>query len=129
MEKAFDNWRTGKGSVYDFLADDAQWTIAGASLAAGTYNSKEEFFDKVIRPFNARVKSPLSPTIREIHTSGDTVVVLFDASTTANDGVLYKNTYAWFLQLRDGRVVKATAFFDTKWFDEFWIRVKPASAN
>ncbi|MCY1462259.1 hypothetical protein D9M71_800160 [compost metagenome] len=57
------------------------------------------------------------------------MVVLFDASTTANDGVLYKNTYAWFLQLRDGRVVKATAFFDTKWFDEFWIRVKPASAN
>jgi ketosteroid isomerase-like protein len=29
--------------------------------------------------------------------------------------------------MRDGQVVKAVAFFDTRDFDEFWNRVSPAS--
>lgn len=40
--------------------------------------------------------------------------------------MLAANTYAWFLTLRDGQVVKAIAFFDVLEFNEFWTRVKPA---
>jgi ketosteroid isomerase-like protein len=39
--------------------------------------------------------------------------------------VPYVNTYSWFLELRDGRVVDASAFFDSIAFDELWTRVKP----
>lgn len=49
----------------------------------------------------------------------------FDASGTARDGKSYANTYAWFLDLRDGKIVKAFAFFDSVVFNEFWARVKP----
>lgn len=131
VQAAFDDWKNGRGSVFDLLADDAEWTIAGASLAAGTYADKEAFMAKVIRPFNARVSAPLSPTIREIHADDetDTVVVLFDGRTVATDGVPYANTYAWFLQLREGRIVKATAFFDTALFDALWNRVEPGDAT
>jgi uncharacterized protein len=41
------------------------------------------------------------------------------------DGVPYRNTYTWYFEMKDGRVVRATAFFDTREFDKFWNRVAP----
>jgi uncharacterized protein len=80
---------------------------------------------EVIRPFNARMKVGLKPTIRNLYAEGDTVIVFFDASGTARDGKPYANTYAWFLDMRDGKIVKAFAFFDSVVFNEFWQRAKP----
>ena len=37
----------------------------------------------------------------------------------------YRNTYTWYFFMRDGKVTKAIAFFDTREFDDFWQRVKP----
>lgn len=122
----FEAWKSGTGSPYDLLAEDAQWTIVGHSLASKTYPSREAFMSEVIRPFNARMSAPLKPTIRNIYTDGDTVIVFFDASGTARDGKTYANTYAWFLELRNGKIVKASAFFDSVVFNDFWQRVKPA---
>jgi threonine dehydrogenase-like Zn-dependent dehydrogenase len=48
-----------------------------------------------------------------------------DASGTTRDDKPYRNTYAWFLDMRDSKVVKAFAFFDSVVFNEFWQRVKP----
>jgi len=126
IRDAFDRWRNGQGSVFDLLAPEAHWTIAGTSLAAGEYRSREEFLAKVIVPFNARVSRPLSPTVRQIHADGDNVVVLFDGETVANDGQPYVNTYAWFMRLENGKIVDATAFFDSKTFDVLWTRVQPS---
>ncbi|SEI10125.1 hypothetical protein SAMN05216228_1023112 [Rhizobium tibeticum] len=55
------------------------------------------------------------------------MVVLFDASGTARDGKPYTNTYAWFLDLQDGKIVDASAFFDSISFNDLWSRL-PASA-
>jgi uncharacterized protein len=125
VHAGFDAWSAGTGSPYDLLADDASWTIVGRSAASKTYPSKEAFMSEVIRPFNARMKVALKPTIRNMYADGDTVVVFFDASGTARDGEPYANTYAWFLDLRAGKIVKAFAFFDSVVFNEFWDRVKP----
>jgi uncharacterized protein len=125
VRAGFDAWSSGTGSPYDLLADDASWTIVGHSAASKTYPSKEAFMSEVIRPFNARMKVGLKPTIRNIYAEGDTVIVFFDASGTARDGKPYANTYAWFLDMRDGKVIKAFAFFDSVVFNEFWQRVKP----
>ena len=82
---------------------------------------------EVIRPFNARMSVGLKPTtIRGVHADGDTVVIFFDASGTARDGKPYANTYAWFFEMKDGRVVKASAFFDSAEFNDFRQRVTPA---
>lgn len=51
------------------------------------------------------------------------VIVLFDAAGAARD----HNIYAWYFQIKVGKVLKATAFFDTREFDEFWARVSPTS--
>lgn len=127
VRKAFHAWAAGTGGPYALLADDAVWTITGNSLASKTYGSRAAFMSEVIQPFNARMSSGLTPTIRNLYSDGDTVIVFFDASGTARDGKPYANTYAWFLQLRDGRIVRAFAFFDAIAFNDLWTRVQPAS--
>jgi ketosteroid isomerase-like protein len=123
IRAGLDAWRDGTGSPYDALADDATWEITGNSLAARTYTSKEDFLANVIRPFNARMSTRLVPTVRDLYADGDTVVAFFDAEGTARDGLPYRNTYAWFLALRGGQIVKASAFFDAIAFNDLWQRV------
>jgi uncharacterized protein len=86
VQAAFDAWRDGTGGPFDLLAPNAIWIITGNSLAAKTYNSRDEFLDTVIKPFNARLTKRLVPTIRSLHSDGDTVIALFDGEATALDG-------------------------------------------
>ncbi|MGV6872156.1 nuclear transport factor 2 family protein [Pseudochelatococcus sp. B33] len=126
VEAKFAEWAAGTGGPYDLLAEDASWTITGNSLASKAYGSREAFLSEVIRPFNARVPGGLKPTIRNIYAEGDTVIVFFDAAGTARDGKPYVNTYAWFLDIHDGRITKASAFYDSIAFNDLWERVAPA---
>jgi ketosteroid isomerase-like protein len=117
----------GKGSPFDLLAEDATWTIVGNSVVSKTYGRREAFMREVIRPFNARMRTDLrATTVRSSHADDDAVIAFFDAKVVARDGKPYANTYAWFLQMREGRVVKASAFFDNVELNELWSRVKPA---
>lgn len=122
---SFERWRNGTGGPFELLADDATWTITGNSLAAGTYRTKTDFIDTVIKPFNARLTKPLVPVVRGLHADGGTIIVRFDGEALAADGAPYRNSYAWFLEMDRGRIVRATAFFDAIAFDEFWNRVQP----
>ena len=65
IAKAMDAWAAGTGGPYDLLADDAVWTISGNSLASKTYPSKEAFLSEVIRPFNARMRTRLIPSVHK----------------------------------------------------------------
>lgn len=125
VEAGFAAWSSGAGSPFELLADDATWTIVGRSDASKVYPSKAAFMEEVIRPFNARLSQGLKPTIRSLNVDGDSVIVFFDASGMARDGKPYTNTYAWFWELRDGRVVKAYAFYDSIAFNDLWRRVAP----
>jgi uncharacterized protein len=125
VQASFERWKIGTGGPFELLAPDAEWTIVGSSPMSKTYQSKQQFLDEVIEPFNARMAKPLVPTIKGLYADGDMVIIFFDAAATAKDGVPYHNTYTWYFQMKDGQVIKATAFFDTREFDEFWSRVSP----
>jgi len=129
VEAGLKAWADGTGSPYDLLTDDATWTIVGRSTASKTYKGRETFMREVIRPFNARMSVPLKPEVRRIYTDGDMVIAFFDAKGTARDGKPYSNTYAWFLEMRDGRIIAAHAFFDSLEFNELWARVAPSGAK
>ncbi len=90
IQAAVDAWRSGIGSPFDLLAADATWTIVGNAPISRTLNSKQEFIDAVIAPFNQRLSKPLRPTVRNIYADGDTVIALFDGEATARDGKPYK---------------------------------------
>jgi ketosteroid isomerase-like protein len=125
VQAAFDAWRNGTGSVFDLLAPDSKWTIVGNSPASRTYTSRQEFLDLVINPFNARLSSRLVPTIRGLYGDGDMVIALFDAEGTARDGKPYQNTYSWYMQMLEGKIINVVAFFDTIEFTDFWTRISP----
>lgn len=125
VQKSFDRWRSGEGSPFDLLASEVEWTIVGSSPLSKTYHSRQEFFDEVRGPFNARMANPLIPTLHGIYADGDMVVILFDIDATGRDGLPYHNSYTWFFRMKDATVIKAIAFFDTRIFDEFWTRVSP----
>jgi uncharacterized protein len=92
VQASFDRWKSGTGGPFELLAPDAEWTIVGSSPLSKTYHSKKEFLDDVINPFNARMSTPLVPTIRGMYADGDTVIILFDAAATVRDGKPYHNT-------------------------------------
>jgi len=125
VQASFERWKNGTGGPFELLAPDAQWTIVGSSPLSKTYQSKQEFLDEVIGPFNARMAKPLVPAIRGLYGDGDMVIIFFDAAGTAKDGVPYHNTCTWYFQMRANQVIRAIAFFDTREFDEFWSRVSP----
>jgi ketosteroid isomerase-like protein len=129
VEEKFAAWGAGTGSPYDLLADEVSWTIVGRSDASTTYSSREAFMSEVIRPFNARMREGLRPTIRSLYVDGDAVVIFFDASGVASDGEAYTNTYAWLWEMSDGQVVRAHAFFDSIAFNDLWRRVTPADSR
>jgi ketosteroid isomerase-like protein len=124
VQASFDRWHNGTGSPFELLTPEADWTIVGSSPLSKTY-SRQAFLEEVIQPFNARMATPLVPSVRGIYGDGDTVIILFDAAATAKDGLPYSNTYTWYFRMRDKKVVSATAFFDTREFDDFWNRVSP----
>jgi ketosteroid isomerase-like protein len=126
IKAAFDDWATGTGGPFALLADEATWTIVGNSPVSRTFNSKKEFIDVVIDPFNARLSAPLVPTVRALFAEGDWVIALFDGAATAADGRPYRNTYTWYLRLHEGEIVEGIAFFDTVEFNDFWERLSPA---
>lgn len=125
VQAAFDRWRAGTGGPFELLAADATWTITGNSLVARRYATRDEFLNAVIKPFNSRLSKPLVPTIRRLYSDGHAVIALFDGEATALDGHRYRNTYAWFMEMRDGRIINVTAFFDSLEFNDLWRRVEP----
>lgn len=129
VRKGFDDWSNGTGSPYQLLDDNVSWTIVGDSLASKEYPSRKAFIDEVITPFNQRMSKGLVPKIRDIYADGDTVIVFFDAEGTAKDNKQYANTYSWFLRFRGGKIVRATAFFDSIRFNDLWTRVAAAKAE
>lgn len=129
VQASFDRWHAGTGSPFELLAEEADWTIVGSSPLSKTYPNRAAFLGEVIGPFNARMATRLIPSVRGIYADGDMVIAFFDATATTNDGQPYHNTYTWYFCMRDGKVVSAVAFFDTREFDEFWNRVTPAAGD
>ena len=78
-----------------------------------------------LKHYEGQVKHGRPIRVRSVHADGDTVIVLWDGRGTANDGQPYQNSYAWFMALRDGKVVDGTAFYDSISFNELWARVQP----
>jgi ketosteroid isomerase-like protein len=125
---AFQAWSRGEGHVSSIFADEMTWEIVGRSRASGRYGSARQFSDEVLHPFGARFRpdAPFRPvTIRGVFADGDTVIVAWDGEGTTTAGTTYRNTYAWFMTLRGGKVIDGTAFYDSIAFDELWESVSP----
>lgn len=129
IRDAFEAWKEGTGAIIDVFAPEMVWRIEGHSFVSKTYDNKQQFINEVLAPFSARFTSSPNPfrpvTIRSVYADKDTVIVLWDGRGVANDGKPYENSYAWFLKMRDFKVINGVAFFDSIPWNDLWSRVQP----
>jgi len=124
IAEAFTQWSQGGRTFFqDVLAPDVVWTIKGTSPVAGTYRSRQDFLDRAVKPFADRLAAPIRPTVRDIWANGDDVVVHWDGTTTAADGVPYSNSYVWIFRMKDRRATEVIAFLDLAPYDDVLRRV------
>ncbi|MCL6703053.1 nuclear transport factor 2 family protein [Pseudomonas sp. T1.Ur] len=123
VREAFTNWQQGKGTVFDLLAPDARWTVAGTSPVSGVYTSKAELA-QVVRSITARLAMPIVPTVQSIVAENDVVVVLWHGTATALDQKPYSNTYLWHMTFKNGQIIEVTAFLDTYGLNDLVHRIK-----
>jgi uncharacterized protein len=123
IQAGFDRWAKGEGSFFDLLADDMQWTIHGSTPLSKTYTNKQQFLDEVINPLNQRLSKKIVPTVRNLYAEGDVVIALIDGKATAKDGKPYNMSYAWFMTLKNGKIVHVDAFLDGIQFADVMKRV------
>ncbi len=129
VEKSFNNWRDGRGTPFDLMSSEASWTIMGSAKYAGVYNTKKEFLERVIVPFNSRVQRPLRPTVNGLYADGNTVIATFRGETIDNNKSLYINDYVWIFEMNDGKIIKATAYLDAPAFDRLMLDVEPKTES
>lgn len=113
VHQAFDNWRDGRGSFFDLLAEDAVWTVAGSSPVSGIYATREALLEGAVHPIHARLTTAITPTVTDIVARSDRVVVFWEGEAQARDGSRYTNSYAWHLVVAEGKITQVTAYLDT----------------
>ncbi|UFH57272.1 nuclear transport factor 2 family protein [Spirosoma sp. KNUC1025] len=123
IQAGFDRWAKGEGNFFDLLTDDVKWTINGSTPLSKTYPNKQQFLDEVINPLNERLSQKIVPTVRSLYAEGDVVIALIDGKATAKDGKPYNMSYAWFMRLKDGRIIQVDAFLDGIQFADIMKRI------
>lgn len=132
VEAVFQRWtETGEGTGFfdEVLSPDVVWTIKGSGPSAGTFNGREMFVERAVRPFALRMSTPVRPISTRVWADGGHVIVNFDGEGVAIDGAPYGNSYVWILRMRDGKVVEVTAFLDLTPYDDVLQRVPVPVAN
>lgn len=113
IRQAFDDWKNGRGSVFDLLAEDAEWTVAGVSPVSAVYPTRQALVEEAVEPIHAQLATAITPEVKHIIAQGNNVVVLWDGTATARNGAPYNNSYAWHLVMEDGAITRVMAFLDT----------------
>lgn len=125
---AFDRWADGGGLFETLLAPDSVWTIEGSGPSARTYRSRDAFLAQAVRPFSARLRTPLRPLSRRIWADGDHVIVHWAGEAVARDGRAYRNRYVWILRMAGGKAVEVNAFLDLPAYDDVLRRIPATGA-
>ena len=118
VEDAIVAWKAGDGAaIFRIFADDVQWTVIGTTAVSGTYDGRQDFIDRALKPLGTRLKGVILPEINNIIAEGEHVVLLWSGSGRMVDGRPYHNQYSWVMRFEDGVVKEGTAYLDTALVD------------
>jgi ketosteroid isomerase-like protein len=106
--------------LFDHVADDVRWTIAGTNPLSGDYRSKREFLAATYERLAAVLKEPVRPEVRRIVADADVAVVQWHGRATSVVDRPYDNDYCWIMRLDGDRIVEVTAYFDGGLVDELF---------
>jgi ketosteroid isomerase-like protein len=124
VREAFDRWAAGGTRFFqELLAPDVVWTIKGTGRSAGVFRGRQDFLDRAVTPFAKRLSSAVRPSVRDIWSKGDQVIVHWDGEGTARDARPYRNSYVWIFRMRGGQAAEATAFLDLAPYNDVLRRI------
>lgn len=122
---AFAEWADGQGSFFQsVLSPDVIWTIKGSGPTAGTYIGRDAFIEQAVAPFVARIAKPLKPSVKAIWADQNDVIVYWDGTAVATDGVIYNNSYVWIFKMKDLMAIEVIAFLDLTQYDDVINRIQ-----
>lgn len=123
VEKTCRDWEKGNGSLFDLLAKDVKWTVAGNSPISGVYHGKQQFLDQAVKPITSKLSGAIKPTVQNINAEDDKVILLWNGQAMAKDGQPYNNTYSWHMTFKKDSITKVIALLDTYELDQLMNRV------
>jgi uncharacterized protein len=99
-------------NVFDALAEDATWWVAGTTALSGTY-TKPQFVD-LLSGVATQAPAGLTVTPVAMTAEGDRVAVEATSHAEFANGRTYRNEYHFLVVVRDGRVAKVREYLDTE---------------
>jgi ketosteroid isomerase-like protein len=124
VSQAFERWAAGGTTFFsDILTPDVVWTIKGSGPSAGVYRGVDAFVAEAVRPFVARLSTPVRPVSKQVWADGDHVIIQWDGTGMARDGQPYRNSYAWIFRMRDGKAYEVSAYLDLPAYDDVLQRI------
>jgi ketosteroid isomerase-like protein len=124
IREAYDRWAAGGTGFFDeVLTPDVVWTIKGSGPLAGVFRGRQNFVARAVTPFASRLSQGVRPTVHNIWSKDDTVVVNWDGEAIARDGRPYRNSYVWIFRMRGDRAAEVTAYLDLVPYDDVLRRI------
>jgi len=107
-------------TFFNLLADTATWTVLGTCPISGTYVGRQHLIEHALKPQRAKLAGPPTPTVINLIAEGDTVVIQWVGNGTTKTGQPYNNSYCYVVQIKNGRIVRGTAYLDTELVRSIW---------
>ncbi len=115
IRNMFAELSKGNGQAFlDKMADNVRFTIIGSTKFSGTFNGKQEFVEKVLRPLSAELDGGLTITPDNFIAEGDYVAMQARGNSRTKAGGTYNNTYCQIFRLANGKVQEVTEYLDTE---------------
>lgn len=96
------------------VADDVHWTVMGTHPLAGEYTDKATFLRSTFGRLDQVLREGVRLRLERLFVDGDHAIVELAATSTANNGDPFDNTYCWVMRLDEAHVVREVrAYLDS----------------
>jgi hypothetical protein len=75
------------GKFFERVSDTVSWTVMGTHPLAGTYTSKQAFFDSTFAILGPLMRDGIDLEVRNLHVTGDYTIAELQAIATTTEGV------------------------------------------
>jgi hypothetical protein len=114
LEYIFSETAKGNGRPFvDALAEDAQWTVIGATAWSGPFRGKQAILSNLLGPLRRALEQPIKTHAQRFIAEGDFVCVQARGDNTTRSGEPYRNSYCFVFEFADGEVKAITEYADT----------------
>jgi ketosteroid isomerase-like protein len=99
------------GKFFERVSDSVSWTWTHP--LAGTYTSKQAFFDSTFAILGPWMRDGLHLEVQNLHVAGDYTIAELQAIATTAEGVPFDNGYCWVCRFDGDLIVEVRAYLDS----------------